>query len=441
VTSDLARFIQETPLCDTHEHLRGEEEYVEQGPDVLCQLFDNYVTADLVVAGASQVDVARLVDRTNPDVAARFEPIQAAWQAVKQTGYGRAVQLIGQELFEMAEITVEAIEAAAERNATLRQPGQRLALLREKANLDHVQIDAFRPLVEIDPSGPDFFLYDINMEGVCSGRPDLEAIQRRSGVEVSDLQSLRQALASLFERYAPLAVAVKSQHAYSRTLAWQPASEAEAAHALNAFLRHGQQISETDRLCLGDWGWARVVELTIEHNLPFKIHTGYYAGHSRMPVDYIRSGNLCKLLATYPNARFVLMHIAYPYSDELLALAKHYPNVYVDLCWAWSINPYATADFVRRYIHAVPANKLFVFGGDTFWPGATVAYAKQARHWLTRALQAEIDDGLLTEQEAISLAGRFMRENQYACFEVRRVRRGCEETWMRGGDRGHNDCF
>ena len=138
-----------------------------------------------------------------------------------------------------------------------------------------------------------------------------------------------------------------------------------------------------------------------------------------MPVDFIRSGHLCGLLAAYPQARFVLMmHIAYPYSNELLALAKHYPNVYVDVCWAWSIDPYSTGDFIRRYIHAAPANKLFIFGGDTGWPSGALAYAHQARAWLTRALQAEIADGLLSEKEAIALALRFMRDNQYACFRV-----------------------
>ena len=33
---------------------------------------------------------------------------------------------------------------------------------------------------------------------------------------------------------------------------------------------------------------------------------------------------MCELFARYPNAKFVLMHIAYPYNDELVALAKHY---------------------------------------------------------------------------------------------------------------------
>jgi hypothetical protein len=73
---------------------------------------------------------------------------------------------------------------------------------------------------------------------------------------------------------------------------------------------------------------------------------------------------------------------------------------------------------VRRCIHAVPANKLFIFGGDTLWPTATVAYAHQARRWLTHTLQAEVDEGLLSEAEAIALASRYMNENQNACFRV-----------------------
>jgi predicted TIM-barrel fold metal-dependent hydrolase len=175
-------------------------------------------------------------------------------------------------------------------------------------------------------------------------------------------------------------------------------------------------------MCLGDWCLARGVELAAEHNLPFKIHTGYYAGHSRMPIERIRPGHLSALLARYPLTRFVLMHIAYPYNDELIALAKHYPNVYVDMCWAWSINPFVARDFVRRMIHAVPANKLFAFGGDTFWPNAAVAYATQARQWLTRALQAEVDEGLLRPAEAIALATRLMRTNQEECFDIEGTR-------------------
>jgi predicted TIM-barrel fold metal-dependent hydrolase len=126
------------------------------------------------------------------------------------------------------------------------------------------------------------------------------------------------------------------------------------------------------------------------------------------------------------------MHIAYPYSDEVVALAKHYPNVYVDLCWAWSIDPFSAGQFVRRFVHAAPANKLFAFGGDTAWPTAAVAYAHQARQWLTRTLQAEVNEGLLREQEAIALATRLMRENQYACFRVEEKKRAAQQAQAAG---------
>jgi uncharacterized protein len=417
VINDLAHHIQQTRMIDTHEHLRSEQEYVEQGPDILRSLFGNYVTADLIVAGAAPEAVERLVDSTDPDLRARFAGVRAAWEACQHTGYGEAVRLIAQLVYDLEEITPEGLEAATARHESLRRPGERLRLLRDVAGLDHVQTDDFEWTRPHDPTDPEFFLHDLTWAAHCDGRVYTQPIFDEVGIAVEDIASLRAAFEALFAKHAPSSIAVKAQHAYNRTLRWQERTDAEAEVVLRKHLA-GQELSEAERLCLGDWCWARGVELAIEHKLPFKLHTGYYAGHSRMPVERIRSGHLCGLLARYPEARFVLMHIAYPYSDELVALTKHYPNVYVDLCWAWSIDPHTTGDFVRRMIHAVPANKLFAFGGDTAWPTAVVGYAAQARRWLTRALQAEVDDRLLTERQAIALATRLMRTNQEECFDL-----------------------
>ncbi len=418
--SDLALHIQATPLMDTHEHLNKEQQYVEEGPDVLQMLFDNYIGNELIVAGAPYEAVERLVLKPDPDLEARWDGVKDAWQHCQYTGYGQAVRYIAQHAFGMEEITLPAIEAAAPRAAALLQPGERLRLLKEVANLDHVQVDDFEWACLPDDSGPEFFLYDLSWEQFSNGRVEAAALHDTTGVEVQDLASLRQAMAGLFERYGPCAIAVKSQHAYERTLYWQAREPADAEHALQKELR-GQELTPAERLCLGDWCLAQGVELSIRHELPFKIHTGYLAGHSPTrdaPLDRVRPSHLHDLLHQYPAARFVLMHISYPYENELAAVAKFFPNVYVDMCWSWSINPYAAADFVRRMIHSVPVNKLFAFGGDTFWPYAAVAYAHQARAWLTRALQAEIADGLLDEAAAIKLATRLMRGNQEAVFDL-----------------------
>ncbi|HLV36985.1 MAG TPA: amidohydrolase family protein [Spirillospora sp.] len=415
--TDLAQHIQQTPLIDTHEHLRSEQEYVENGPDVLADLFGNYVPADLITAGASPQAINALLDSSNPDIAARWNGVKEAWSHCQFTGYGEAVRLIAQDVYGMEEITLAGIEAGAEINRQRRQPGERLRILRDEGNLDHVQIDDFVWACLPDQSGVDFFLYDLSWVAFCNGTFSVASLHHETGCEVHDLNSLRQAMAALFAKYGPNAIAVKSQHAYERTLRWQERSESDVAPVLARHLR-GVTLTEQERLCLGDWCLARGVELSIEYNLPFKIHTGYYAGNDRMPVERIKPGNLCRLLARYLDAKFVLMHIAYPYDPEVAALAKHFRNVYVDLCWAWSIDPYSAGDFVRRFIHTVPINKLFVFGGDTGWPSASVAYAKQARRWLTRALQAEINDGMLTEAQAIRLATRLMRDNQRDCFDI-----------------------
>ena len=425
MSTDLEQHIWQTALADTHEHLRKEPDWVEEGPgDALQDLFTNYIPGDLISAGATPDAVGRLTDSSDPDLQGRFDGVREAWEAVRHTGYGEAVSIAAAELYGITAWTADELSTAQDKLAEWRKPGGRYRMLTEVANLDHVQTDDGCWPCLPDDSGRDFFFYDITWRSFCDGTIDFEALHGSTGVTVSNLATLREAMAQIFATHAACAIAVKAQHAYSRTLRWEERTDGEAATALDAILA-GKKPDRPVDLTLGDWCWARGVELASEHNLPFKLHTGYYAGNDRMPVDYIKGGNLCPLLAKYPDCRFVLMHIAYPYCDELVALAKHYHNVYPDLCWAWSIDPYSAADFVRRYLHAAPANKLFAFGGDTTWPTSSTAYAIQARRWLNRALQGEVEDGLMTESEAITVATRLMRSNQLACFDLEGTRAAC----------------
>jgi hypothetical protein len=322
---------------------------------------------------------------------------------VKHTGYGEGVRLTAQRVYGLEEIVPEALESAQKVGLARRKPGEMKRLLKDVANLSYVQIDDFRYECE----GDDFFQYDINVMSLVQGNiPDAWG----------GPSHIRQEIEKIFARWAPHAVAIKTQHAYARTLRWEERQEISGL-----VMKPRSALTEAEKNALGDWALARCVEVAMEHNLPIKIHTGYYAGHSYMDIEKIRAGLLCDLLRAYPKATFILMHTAYPYFDEIISLAKHFPNVFLDLCWAWSIDPYATRDFVRRVVHAVPSNKLLAFGGDSFWPGAAVSYAFQARTWLTRALQSEVDERFLTEREAIALAGRWMGGNQSVLFDFAKL--------------------
>jgi len=426
MASDVASFVAESPLVDTHEHLMKEHDFLEASWDVLVAVFNPYVTFDLVVAGASWEDVQALLDPGAGSVSDRFERISAAWEACRHGGYGEAVRATARLLFGIDELTAETLERADAAARALQRPGERLRVLRDVAGLDHVQVDDWRFDCEADPSGPEFFLYDLGLNWPISGRIDVEDIHAVTGVEVRDVSTLDEALETIFARYGAASIAVKSQHAYQRTLAWEERDRRDAERAVAAVL--AGEAGEGDRICAGDWAWARAVELAIEHDLPFKLHTGHYGRAAMgMPVERIRPGQLSPLLVRYPDARFVLMHIAYPFDAELTAVAKHFPNVWVDLCWAWSLDPHTTCDFVRRMLHAVPVNKLFAFGGDDRWFTSSLGDSWQARRWLTRALEAEAAEGDMTEREAIDVARRLMFENQYACFDVEGTRRAIAE--------------
>ncbi|MCC7204087.1 MAG: amidohydrolase family protein [Phycisphaeraceae bacterium] len=415
--TDLEYLIHHSPLCDTHEHLRTEKQYVEQGPDVAQGVFSHYIRDDLRTAGLSEEDLKRLDDASNPDLEARLAPVLRVWPHCRNTGYGEAVSYLALEFLGVEEITVRAlIEAAPQWNA-LRAPGQRLRILREVAGLDHVQIDDFSAVRRPDPDDAGgFFRYDLSWCAMACGQIDPAALHKATDVEVRDLESLRRAMAEVFLRCGPHAVAVKTQHAYMRTLNWSRRTDEQAAAALGRVLGH--EADEQDRLCLGDWCLGRGVELATEHGLPIKIHTGHYAGNGRMRLSWIDPGGLCELLIEYPRARFVLMHTAYPYGEKLVSMAKHFPNVWVDFCWAWSIDPAASSGLARRLIHAVPANKVFVFGGDTFWPTMAAAFGWQARRWFAVSLAGQVREGELTESAAMGVARRWMCENQQIFFSL-----------------------
>jgi uncharacterized protein len=414
--TDLATFIATAPLVDTHEHLASEQQYLDEPADILLEVFDGgYIMADLRVAGATDAAIQRVLQEPGGDIAERFGGIAAAWDACRHTGFGEATRITAREFFGLEEITVESL-VAGQAQLAAHQPGERYAIL-TAAHLDHVQIDSVSPLCPRDAEHPDFFLQDINWLKPATADFDLTFLHEHTKVAVKDLRTLENALQALFSSAAPRAIAVKIQHAYQRTLAWQARADSEVAPLVDRVLA-GNDLAPHEANAVGDWAIERAIRWAEEHALPVKIHTGYLAGYGGMPLEWVHPAHLCPLLKQYPEVRFILMHTGYPFGGEIVALAKHYPNVYVDLCWAWALDRFSTEQFVRQYLHAAPINKLFVFGGDTQRPRSAVAYSRQARVGLARALQAEVEAGELTEAEAQAVAQRVMRDNQYAAMDI-----------------------
>ncbi len=410
--------IFDTPMADTHDHQVREDVWLAEPADILTDLFRNYICDDLQSAGATPEQTARLLDPNSGSITERFQAIAPAWELCRHTGYGEALRLTAARVFGLHELHAEALEEAQERYAAMRHPGRRLQTLRDVAMLDHVHNNLTGWDCSPDGESPQFFFYDLSVAEFVTPWLQLPDIQRATGVYIDSLSTLRQALEALFERQGPQAVGVKTQHAYHRTLAWQPRTDAEAESALARVLAGAD--NEADRLTVGDWCMERSCELAQAYRLPIKIHTGHYAGVGRMTLDWVHPAHLCTLATRFPQVRFVLFHAGYPFGPELIAMAKHYPNVYADMCWAWAIDPYRSIDFLRSMLHAAPVNKLLVFGGDSWSPNAVVGYAIQARTGIWRALDAETRERGLSVSDAVEIAQRLLRGNARALFEIDR---------------------
>lgn len=251
MATELSEHIANISIFNTHEHMRKEPDFRGLKPDVLCEVFDNYVVSDLRAAGASEDAMTALLDRENLDVAERFNSVSEAWSHCGFTGYGEVSRYVAQRYFDIEDINAETIAAAQGKLPEQWEEGLLYRTLKEEANYDHIQTDDFvRPCLP-DPAGPDFFLYDISWMQFSNGGFDVEALRDETGIEVTDLKSLRSAMETVFELYAPCAIAVKSQHAYNRTLKWEPRDDADAEAVVQKILC-GAELAVDEKLCLGD---------------------------------------------------------------------------------------------------------------------------------------------------------------------------------------------
>ena len=420
----IADKVNHTLFIDTHEHLLEESQRLaglaSGAPLFTCDdwayLFVHYAMDDLNVAGMSYEDAEKF---SSPALSPQekwtlFAPY---WPYIRQTGYGKAVLISIQRLFGEDDVNADNVQRITDQLRAGVKKGYYAHVLREVAGVESCQVNSLDRTFRVTEY-PDLLFQDISTLPMGS-ELNLDTLRNETGLPVSTLQECYQAVDWYFESYGQQAVATKNQSAYSRRLDYARVSAEDAAPLFNR-LSAGQELSDTEHKALQDHLWRYSVTKSTAYGLPVKLHTGYYAGTGRMPLERVSQNlkDLCPILQDFRTTKFVLMHITYPYHDELIALAKQYPNVYVDMCWAWIMNPAASARFVKEFLMAVPANKLFTFGGDYTAVENVVGHAAIARNGLTVALSELVHEGWLTEHEALALVEPLMRGNAWNTFHL-----------------------
>jgi predicted TIM-barrel fold metal-dependent hydrolase len=315
---------------------------------------------------------------------------------------------------DLSAATVKKVQAGYEQT---RRAGFYRRILCEMGKIESCQVNCLsRPFGESDM--PTLLMQDLSIVGMFAG-PDFKGFGKPTGIEIRSLADWHRVIDWWFEKYGRYAVAVKSQNAYSRDIDYEQVPGEKVEDAFKKRLAN-EPLTGGERKSLEDHLFWYAVNKATEHKLPVKLHTGYYAGQDRMPLERLlhNAGSAADLCRKAPDARFVFMHICYPYYEELLAVAKHYANAYVDMCWSWIINPVAAKDFLKKCLVTAPANKVLTFGGDYGSVEPVLGHAAIARRGIALALSELVEEGWLTLADAMELVNPIMHSNARQIFNL-----------------------
>jgi len=415
--------VRQTSLIDTHEHLTEERERLQVAYsrwlpcDDWALLFSHYLDSDFLTAGMPKGDMERFVS-PKVDPLEKWQLIAPYWPAVRNTGYAQAVRIAIQELYSVDDLTEQSVASVQRGYEQVRRRGFYKYILQDSAKIESCQINRIMGEPFMLSEMPTVLMYDLGIVGMFAG-PDFQQYAPPTGIEVRTLADWHRVIDWWFDRYSKYAVAVKSQNAYNRDIDYVrvPAEEAEPV-----FKKAVQKdpITNEERKRLEDHlFWYAVDRATADH-LPVKLHTGYYAGHNWMPLSRLRlnAGSVTELCRLAPDTQFVFMHLCYPYYEELLAVAKHWTNAHVDMCWSWIINPVAAKDYLKKHIVTAPINKLLPFGGDYIPVEPVLGHAALARRGIAQALSELVEEGWLKLDDALGLVNLIMHENARRIFRL-----------------------
>ncbi|MEN8194173.1 MAG: amidohydrolase family protein [Bacteroidota bacterium] len=412
----ISSVVNEIRIIDTHEHLATEEDRLQLGNKIdFTFLFRHYVKEDLISSSNNDnKGLIEIIYQNDFSLSDRWEILKPIYKAVRSTGYGRVPLIAARDLYEVSDINESTIEELSSRMKEANKPGLYQHVLKEKAKIDlsiqdmgHRKFDEnfYRHVERFD-----HFVF------ISSGS-EMVNLGKQYKIPINTLDDYNNTLKKAFKAGIDYGmVGVKSALAYKRILEYKNVSKKKAEKIFTALLNNAT-ISSEDIKALQDYFMHRLLDLVDEFNLPIQIHTGLHAGNGNL-ITNSKPTHLVNLFFEYPNVDFILFHASYPYGGELGTLAKNFPNVFIDMCWAYVISPSYSKRYLHEWIETVPANKIMGFGGDYSFVEAVYAHSVMARQIISDVLIEKVRDQYLTENEAIDIAKMILRENAEKVFKL-----------------------
>ena len=248
-------------------------------------------------------------------------------------------------------------------------------------------------------------------------------MERQTGVPVRCFDDWLQAVEAMFEHLPQQRIgSLKSALAYERTLRYDRVTRSEAEASFNQGFAGLHLPDWAPRpfpvgKAFQDYMMHFILRLAGRGGYTFQFHTGLQEGNGNL-IYHSDPTLLSNLFLEYPDVDFDLFHIGYPYQHTLGALAKNFPNVYIDMCWAHIVSPSAAVNALVEWLDAVPANKISAFGGDYCFVDAVYGHQLLARRNVARALAVKVEEGVFDVDRACRIGEMLFVDNPVAIFKL-----------------------
>jgi predicted TIM-barrel fold metal-dependent hydrolase len=249
---------------------------------------------------------------------------------------------------------------------------------------------------------------------------DVKALEPLAGMEILSLDHLVEAVSRIISRALEHGVVgLKDHSAYTRGLAFglpdKRAAETDFASILGGTcLITGNEVFP-QTMSLSDYVFDRIVRMSIDHGVPIAMHTGVLAG-GRMP-DNAHLANFSTVFDRYPEARFEIYHLNYPWIEDFKVLFRKYSNVYANCTWAHVLDPAATERFLFGVLGSFPADRIIAFGGDYLESvERQIACLDLTKSTVAGALASAVTRSQISTATSVEIAKLWFYENPKALY-------------------------
>lgn len=415
--TEILDYINSLEIIDTHEHLPAFEER-RQPNDVIGEFLIHYFSVDLVSAGMSQTGLDK-VRGEELSVLEKWDLIERYWQASRFTGYGQAIALAARDIYGIDEINRNSIEELNRRYLESYNEQHYHKVLKEKSKIKVALLDRSGER-EWDKN---YFIMSHNIGSLIypSSFNEISGIEKETGIVIYTFDDYLRACKKLIDSLYSTSKILKCALAYQRSLDFTRTEKTVAEKCFNKIIGSKNHSNTSGGFAcdieLSNYLFHYIVGLARERGMVMQIHTGIQEGNGNI-LSNSHPALLNRIFLDYPDMKFDIFHIGYPYQSELGVMCKMFKNVYIDMCWAHIVSPVASRHILDEWLEFIPYSKINGFGGDYCFVDGVYGHQYIARRNIAEVLSEKVVCGLFSVSEACEIAKAILFDNPARLFGI-----------------------